>query len=436
MSNAVHIDNLYDHFATSGQVNTVDIKESYHQINRVTNAMLWEPVELGERSKICCISMHGGYGREMRHGLMQEFAKRGFRSIWVVPAQYDFPSQMKAFSLAMDFARSLPGVEKVVLMGQSRGAAIMSAYQRVAENGYQTFCGPQYRIQFPDVGKLTPADGIMMLDANYGIMQMLGTNPAILREGHATHFNPELDCLNPANGYDPKGAHYSPAFCRKFWDAQRRRYNNLMDWCQERMYLIDAGKGDYFDDEPLYVAEMHGMLMSGGKLFCMDTNFFSHTEGEHPLVHADGSITRQIVPSVRVPRCDAHARGMLASAWPMTVKTFLQSDVHLAEGWGYDDSKFTGVDFDNCMTSSTGNLKYIRVPLLAMGMTGSFEYITAEWTYNNAGCADKTIAFVEGASHGFRTAKETESYPGQYGDGMALTADYASRWLTEKGRFI
>ena len=429
-------DHLYDHFSTSGKVTGVGVKESYHQIDHFTNAMLWEPEEPDERAKLCVITMHGGYSREMRHSLMQEFAKRGFRAINVLPAQYDFPSQMRDFTKAVDFARSLPGVEKVVLMGQSRGASIMSAYQRVAENGVKVFQGPGRRIQFPDIGPLSPADGLMLLDANYGFMQMLGISPCLLREGHATEFNPELDAINPANGYAPQGAHYSPEFCRKFWDAQRERYMRLMDMAEERLHLIEQGKGDYFDDEPLYVAEMHGMLMSGGKLFCMDTHFFSHTAGEWPLIHPDGSITTQIVPSVRIAKCDPKSRGLLASAWPVTIRSFLQSEVRLAEGWGYDESRFTGVDFNTCMTSPTGNVSEISVPLLCMGMTGSFEYITAEWTYNNAKSQDKTIAFTEGASHGFYTAKETEAYPGQWGDGMATTADYASRWLLEKGRFF
>ncbi|MGM9521864.1 MAG: alpha/beta hydrolase [Oscillospiraceae bacterium] len=414
-----------------------DIRESYHQLDHFTNVMLWEPVDLGERSQIVVVTMHGGYGREMRHSLMMELARRGFRSINVVPAQYDFPSQMLDFKLVINFARSIPGVKKVVLMGQSRGASIMSAYQKVAENGEEVFRGPQFRYQFPDIGPLPAADGLMLLDANFGIMQMLSVNPALVEEGCATRFNPELDAINPANGFDPKGSDYSAEFCRKFWDAQRKRYMSIMDYAEERLHLIEQGKGNYYDDEPLNIAEMRGTLNCGGKLFYMDKKFFAHTHNAWDLIHPDGSITNEIIHSVRIPKNDVKSRGIFGkSAWSLSVKILLQSEVRLDEGWGYDDEKFYGVNFESCMFSSTGNVKKIRVPLLVMGMTGSFEYVTAEWTYNNAISADKTIAFVEGASHSFRTAKETEAYPGQWGDTLATTADYVSGWLTAEGRFI
>lgn len=412
------------------------IRETYHQLDYFTNAMLWQPVQPGERSQIAIVTMHGGYNREMRHSLMIALAKRGFTTINVVPAQYDFPSQMLDFKLAIDFARSLPGVKKVVTMGQSRGASIMSAYQKVAENGAQVFQGSNFRFPFPDIGPLSPADGLMLLDANYGFMQMLGINPALQREGCATRFFPELDAISPANGFDKKGADYSPEFCRKFWDAQRRRYKSLMDLAEERLYLIEHGHGNYYDDEPMIIPEMHGMLNCGGKLFCMDTKFFSHTHGSWPLIHPDGSVTTQIVPCVRIAKNDIPARGKLSSAWSVTAKTLLQSEIRLDENWGYGEEGFYGVDFESCMFSSTGNVKMINCPLLVMGMTGSFEYITAEWTYNNASSADKSIAFTEGASHGFSTARETEAFPGQWGDTLATTADYVAGWLMAPGRFI
>ncbi|MGM9520975.1 MAG: alpha/beta hydrolase [Oscillospiraceae bacterium] len=408
---------------------------TYHQLDHFVNILMWQPVEPDERSKIAVITMHGGYSREMYHNMMEAIGLRGFTSIHSVSAHSDFPSQITDFKKVVEFAKQLPGIEKIVLMGQSRGASLMSSYQKIAENGIKVFQGPERRLPFPDMEPLIPADGVMFLDANYGFMQMLSMNPALVQEGYATKMNPELDCLNPANGYDPKGSHFSEEFKHKFWAAQVKRYRNLMDMAEERLHLIEKGEGYYLDNEPFYIPECIGTLKSN-KLFSLDTSLMSHTHGEWPLIHPDGSITTQIVPSVRIAKDDAERRGLMGSAWPTTVRDFLLSEMKLSDDFGYDEDHFWGIDFESCFTCSSGNVKKISAPLLVMGMTGSYEYIAAEWSYNNAKSEDKTIAFTEGASHGFRTAKETEAYPGQWGDTLATTADFVAQWIMDKHRFI
>ena len=49
--------------------------------------------------------------------------------------------------------------------------------------------------------------------------------------------------------------------------------------------------------------------------------------------------------------------------------------------------------------------------------------------------ADKTIAFVEGANHGYTTCTRCEQTPGQYGDTLKTTYDYVDGWLSKSGRF-
>ena len=411
-----------------------EVRTTYHQLNHFVNILMWQPAEPDERAKTAVVTMHGGYSREMYHNMMYELGRRGFCSIHSVSAHSDFPSQMTDFKKVVDFAKSLPGIERVILMGQSRGASLMSAYQKVAENGISVYQGSERRLPFPDMEPLTPADGIMLLDANYGFMQMLSMNPAMEKEGFATRMNPELDSLNPDNGYDPKGSHYSEEFRKKFVRAQVERYRNLMDMAEERLRLIEKGEGHYKDNEPFYIPEAIGTLKSS-KLFSLDTSLLSHTRGKWPLIHADCSVTTEVVRSVRVATADPERRGLYGSAWPTTVRDFLLSEIKLEDDFGYDEDHFWGLDWESCFTCSTGNVKMISVPLLVMGMTGSYEYITAEFTYNNAKSADKSIAFTEGASHGFATAKETESYPGQWGDTLKTTADYVAEWMMKEGRF-
>jgi hypothetical protein len=71
-----------------------------------------------------------------------------------------------------------------------------------------------------------------------------------------------------------------------------------------------------------------------------------------------------------------------------------------------------------------------------MGMTGSWEYLSAETIYLHAKSIDRTIAFVEGATHGFTTCKECEATQGQFGDTLKTLFDYIDGWLNKKERFF
>jgi hypothetical protein len=71
--------------------------------------------------------------------------------------------------------------------------------------------------------------------------------------------------------------------------------------------------------------------------------------------------------------------------------------------------------------------------MLIMGLTGGYEFLAAEVIYERAtATTDKTIAFVEGATHNFEPETATEAYPGQYGDTVSTCFDYVTRWILEK----
>jgi hypothetical protein len=343
---------------------------------------------------------------------------------------------MLDLQVAIKFMYQYPGVEKVILIGHSRGASLTSCYLKIVEKGISVFQGADRLLPFPDLPELTPVDGYMILDANYGIMSVLGLDPAILEEGNAIKIDPSLDALNPENGYDPSGSHYSPEFTKRFIHAQVKRYKNLLKLASERLALIEQGKGNYYDNEPFTIASGFGGLMNS-KLFSMDTHFLSHTRGAYPLVHPDGSVTVEQIHSVRIPK-DMHERkGMYqGGALNTTVRDFLLCAVKLDDDFGYDEDSFHGIDWASCFTCAAGNVEAITIPMLAMGMTGGYEYMAAEYIYEHSASKDKSIAFTEGASHEFETATETESYPGQWGNTLETTADYLTNWLLEKGRFM
>ena len=74
----------------------------------------------------------------------------------------------------------------------------------------------------------------------------------------------------------------------------------------------------------------------------------------------------------------------------------------------------------------------ITAPFLVMGMTGHYWIVSAEMAYDHAKSADKTVAFVEGATHGFTPCTACAKTPGQYGDTVARTFDYVTQWLNAR----
>ena len=121
-----------------------------------------------------------------------------------------------------------------------------------------------------------------------------------------------------------------------------------------------------------------------------------------------------------------------------TVRTYLNSSaVRTTDNFGYNEDSMYGIDWLSSYNCTPGNMMGVSAPLLVMGMTGGYEFLAAEIIYENAKkITDKTIAFVEGATHNFDTAKDCEAYPGQFGDTMKTLFDYVDKWLSQKGRFM
>lgn len=88
------------------------------------------------------------------------------------------------------------------------------------------------------------------------------------------------------------------------------------------------------------------------------------------------------------------------------------------------------------MKSILSIVEGITVPFLALGMSGHWEGLSAEVIYNNTRSADKTLAFVEGATHMYTPCMKCEKTPGEFGDTEQTTYDFADKWLSKPGRFL
>lgn len=277
----------------------------------------------------------------------------------------------------------------------------------------------------------------MLLDSNWGnaVMQLLSLDPAVEDENSGMPINEELNLFNPANGFDEKGSVYSDAFIRKFQKAQSLRNIYILEYALSRLMKIEAGGGNYTDDEPLIIPGSAQVFLNN-KLYAQDTRLMAHTQKPYSLLHPDGSRTEEIIRSLRGPE---NPVSLTPSFWEgarfLSVKTYLNSyAVRTSDDYGFDEDHIWGVEWESTYNCPPGNVAHIKSPLLVMGMTAGWEFLASETIYNMAASEDKTIAFVEGATHKFTPAKHLEKFPGQFGDTMKTLHDFVDEWLSA-GRF-
>ena len=343
--------------------------------------------------------------------------------------------KMKVVKAGVLYLKSLPDVEKVILMGHSGGGTLMSAYQAVAENGPSIFQGPEMIYPWDGVEDLIPADGIMLLDSNWGnsVMQLFSLDPAVENEQSGKMLDPSLDLFNPENGFDPAGSVYSQEFIKRFQRAQSIRNNTILDFALNRLLLLEEGKGNFSDDEPLFIpGSAQGFF--NNKLYAQDVRLFSHTRKPYLLLHPDGSRTTEIIKSLRGPE---NPKSFTDSFWEgariLSIRTYLSSyAVRTDLDYGFDEDHVWGIDWSSTYSSPVGNMEYVKVPTLVMGMTAGWEFLASETIFEHAAAPDKSIAFIKGATHKFTPARHLEAFPGQYGDTIRTLHDYIKEWISER----
>jgi hypothetical protein len=422
------------------------IKTTFVHLANGAPGVLYEPVNPGPKAQIAVFVMHSA-NDFLTHSACTELSKRGYR----VLCANDSNDKNQLFNdgildtvllqakAGVNYLRKYPGVKKIVLWGHSGGGTVMAAYQNIAENGVN-ICQDDHKVfKCPDtLAGLPPADGVIMGDANWGlpIITLLGMNPAVGTDD-AMKIDPSFDMFNPANGFDPKGSHYSPEFIKKFQAGQVKKYNAMVQLALDRWALIKAGKGHYADDEPFFIA---GANFNTHTLFGADMSLMSHTEKPQQLLHPDGSITKEIVHTVRQPEFrDDRAEHTYREILKTTVHGFLTTyAMRVTDDYGYgEDDSLKGIDWTSSWSSIEGNAETITVPFLTMGMTGSYEHSMAETLYNHVKSADNTLIYVEGATHGYGTCTNCEKATGkQYGNTIKTIYDYADGWLSKPGRFM
>ncbi len=405
-------------------------------------AVLYCPEKITDCAKIAVLVMHSDESY-LRFPTGPELAKRGFYCMNAnMPSKEGFywtqPEKMLTIRTCIKYLRSIETVEKVLIMGHSGGASTMSAYQAIAENGCEVFQGPEKIVPHPNIGKLIPADGVLLLDPNWGnaFCQLNSLDASILDENSGKKRDPKLDLYRKENGYNPDGFDYTEEFLTSYTKAQGERNNRLVDHALERYRAIENGEGLYDDDEPLTIpGAAQGFF--NNKLFVTDTRL-CHTHAEHKVIHGDGSITKEKAKTLNRLRITKDYTSSLHEGGRIfTVKNYLTSYAVRTKGdFGYNEDSVWGVDWDSTYNSAVPNVEHFSCPILITGMTAGVDVVAIETIYDHAASKDKDIVYVEGADHMFFTATVFEKTPGEFGDTMKLHHDYVAKWLMEPGRFI
>lgn len=432
----INNENVLHYFDTPIQAKFA-VRSAFHTIGRGLRAMLYEPVETTQKASVCILIVHSDTDY-LDFAFAKEIAAWGYKALCanVETSASDMDKKMMDVGQIFRYAKALEGVQHIVLLGHSGGASLMSAYQCAAENGPEVFQGPEKLVKSRlHPGALLPADGLMLLDSNWGngAMRLFSLDPAVTDESDGMQLDPDVNLFDPKNGFVKGGSQYTQEFIERFQKAQGARNNRLTEYALQRLDKINSGCGHFEDDEPMIIPGADQAFFNN-KLFAQDTRLLSHTRGSWPLLHGDGSISVEQVFSVRKAQNDESLTSSLErGALITTVKRYLSSyAIRTTEDYSFTEDSVSGVDWDSSYNCTPGNVQNIHTPLLIMGMTGSWEFSAAETIAEQAGAEDVTLAYVEGARHFFDTATELEQYPGQYGDTMNTTCRFVDAWLKER----
>lgn len=400
-------------------------------------AVIYEPADKTGNADIAILVMHSDEDY-LSFSAGEELAKRGFCVMCAnVSAKFgDLDHKLRDAGTCFELMKDIFKAKTNLLLGHSGGGTLMSAYQSIAENGPSIYQSDSMLKKCPDdLAGLSAADGLLLLDSNWGnaAMRLFSMDPAITDESDSHSKDPALDLFNPENGFRPGGSTYTEEFVKAFFRGEHERNTRLNEFVLSRIKAIEEGNGAYDDDEPLVVAGAEQAFFNN-KLYAQDLRFMSVTRNPHTLLGKDGVQTHELIHSLRGPENDESFTTIYGeSALVTTVRSYLSNfAIRTTDEFGFDESNVYGIDWDSNYNCTTGNIKHVSAPLLVMGMTGGWEFASAETIYENAGSADKTLAYVRGADHFFRPCTHLEKEPGEFGDTLKTTYDYVEKWINDR----
>ena len=418
-----------------------EVRTTFIPLDSNVPGLLYQPSSNdGNKSHVGVVVMHGD-SDFLTHPTGPELSKRGYHVLTAntrasqglpalgVPGEgYYFEEVIPDVAKAVQYLKDLSEIEHIVLVGHSGGGPLFTFYQNVAENGSSVCQGCEKLSECSDeLGDYPPGDGLVLLDGHlgYGVMGLNALDPAIVAGENPRARNPDLDMFNPANGYDPDGSSYSEEFVDRFVDAQASRMQRLISDAEHRVEELDAGYGDYRDDEPFHVPALEA------RIWLTDTQLLSRTQEEWPLLYPDGTVEEEVVESVR-PAYSPETSGNLSyqtfdGDLQTSVRKYLNTHaISPTSEYNITEDSLTGIDWSSSLSATPSNIEGVSVPLFQLPMTGFWFVTQNEIVHKHATTSDKEILYIEGASHEFTPIRE------EFGDTFEKTFDQIDRWMAER----
>ena len=412
----------------------VAIKTTFVHLSNNANALLTEPAEPSPNQRIVVINAHPGKISAFEYFTGRQLVARGYRQIGVnyYGLETTFEELLAPIAAAVRYARSLPGVEKVVLVGHSGGGPELSYYAEIAEKGPVACQQPNrlYKCDGKGLTDLPKVDALVLLEANIGAPhRTLSLDPAVDTRQPKLR-KTDLDMYAPPNGFDAKTntASYSAAFVARYAAAQHARSESIITDTQAKLRAVEAHTGPYNDDEPLVIAGMAENSL-GARLNLADGRILAQTHGAHLHLKADGTTPVEIVRSTHKPAATpADVRDTIAETTQNTTVrhylSFLAITTTPAFQMTRDDIK--GVDWRSSANSTPGSVENVTVPTLVMAGSCTIHMVPLEITYDHSAARDKEFVVVEGGDHFFRPCRP------EFGDSQKRAFDYVDAWLAKR----
>ena len=195
------------------------------------------------RKKVAAIVMHPT-SNFMGHYLIEPLAERGICCLGLNSRYMGndtvllMERAIQDLGAGVQFLRA-KGYEKVLLVGNSGGAALASFYQAQAEQ-LTAFHFPDGDPTHLHPSDLPPADGIALCAAHLGRSRLMRDwiDPSMTDEHDPLSVDPELDMYDPRHGLP-----YRADFLARFSAAQGTRLERLTQWALERLAQLRGTSG-------------------------------------------------------------------------------------------------------------------------------------------------------------------------------------------------
>jgi hypothetical protein len=266
------------------------------------------------------------------------------------------------------------------------------------------------------------------------VQALRSLNPSVTIDGGKRYVDPALDLFDPKNGYNPNGSsHYSKAFQERYFAAQAKRMNELIDRALAIQERIKKSDYPYPDDDILLIPSGGNPGAGAGgdaRLATLDPTIadLQSTARPEKLLKNDGSIVTQIVKSVAVaePVMAKTNRAFDTGTKIFTLKSFLSANATRAKNAN------DGIDYCSSNNSTTCAVQVISVPIMIAAM-GAYQFIRDdEIIFDKSASRDKDYFVLEGAVHGFTPCTACETTPGQYSNSVRNLFDYIRDWTNKR----